>query len=277
MKDETSRQQSGHRPEFVISACSLYRKLNGNTRIVDLRPDAAIHNDFIPGAVSLDYAQLVKKIGDAQGMLPDQEDLVSLIEGLGIDAGAQVVAYDEDTGIRATRLLWTLYACGHRNLALLDGGINAWKSSGLPTSATQAMVNPRPYPCTIDETAVADMAYVMHSLENSNQCILDVRSLGEYRGTDLRAERGGHVPGALHFEWKQALEADGQLRHPDHIKAELLEAGVDPALEVIPYCQSNRRSAHMFHILKWLGYPKVRAYAGSWSEWGNSSSAPVET
>lgn len=268
---------SALRPELVISAGELSRVPGRHTRIVDLRPDSEVDHDFISGAVRLDYRQLTRKAGHAEAMLPDREALAMLIKGLGIDTDTLVVAYDENSGIRATRLLWTLYACSHRKLALLDGGMESWKSAGLPLESGPASPIAKPYPYTVDESAAAELDYIMESLDNSDRCILDVRSWEEYTGMDIRAKRGGHIPSAQHYEWKNVLDPRQELRDPDEIRAELLEAGVDPKLEIIPYCQSNRRSAHMFHILKWLGYPRVRAYQGSWSEWGNSASTPIET
>ncbi|MYB35337.1 MAG: sulfurtransferase [Gammaproteobacteria bacterium] len=272
-----SSHQTTSRPKLVIRAEELGSILGDYIRIVDLRPDSVISNDFIPGAIRLGYGQLTRKIGHAEGMLPDHKALTALISDLGIDADTRVVAYDENSGIRATRLLWTLLTCSHHNVALLDGGIEAWKAARLPVQSTPANPTPKPYSCTIDESTAAGMDYVMDSLHNSDRCILDVRSREEYAGIDIRAKRGGHIPSAHHYEWKNVLDTRKQLRNPDKLRSELLEAGVDPSLEIVPYCQSNRRSAHMFHILKWLGYPRVRAYQGSWSEWGNSASTPIET
>lgn len=269
--------QTTSRPELVIRAEELGSILGDHIRIVDLRPDSVTSHDFIPGAVRLGYEQLIRKIGHAEGMLPDHKVLTLLISGLGIDADTRVVAYDEHSGIRATRLLWTLLTCSHHNVALLDGGIEAWKASRLPVQPTPVKSTPKPYSCTIDGSTAAEMDYIMDSLHNSDRCILDVRSREEYAGIDIQAERGGHIPSARHYEWKNVLDTHQQLRNPDELQSELLEAGVDPNLEIVPYCQSNRRSAHMFYILKWLGYPRVRAYQGSWSEWGNSSSTPIET
>lgn len=269
--------QTTPRPELVIRTEELSSIPDDYIRIVDLRPDSEISHDFIPGAVRLGYGQLVRKTGPAEGMLPDHKALMAVIGDLGIDTDTRVVAYDENSGIRATRLLWTLLTCSHHNVALLDGGIEAWKAARLPVQSTPAKPVPKPYSCTIDESTSAEMDYIMDSLHNDDRCILDVRSWEEYAGIDIRAARGGHIPSARHYEWKNVLDARQQLRNPDEIRSELLEDGIDPDLEIIPYCQSNRRSAHMFHILKWLGYPRVRAYQGSWSEWGNSASTPIET
>ncbi|MCY4228125.1 MAG: sulfurtransferase [Gammaproteobacteria bacterium] len=271
-----SFQQTASRPELVVRAEQLSGILGDYIRIVDLRPDSAISHDFIPGAIRLGYGKLIREIGHAEGMLPDLGALATLISGLGIDASTRVVAYDEHSGIRATRLLWTLLTCSHHHVALLDGGIQAWKAEGLPVEPAPATPTPNPCSCTVDESTAAEMDYLMDSLRNSDRCILDVRSREEYDGIDIRAGRGGHIPSAVHYEWKNVLDTHQQLRDPDELRSELLEAGVDPSLEIIPYCQSNRRSAHMFYILKWLGYPRVRAYQGSWSEWGNSPSTPIE-
>lgn len=264
-------------PESVIGALELHERLGDDMRIVDMQPDSENHNDFICGAVRLDDKQLVRKVGEAEGLRPDRKVLTQLLDSLDIHPGTRVVSYDEGSGIGATRLLWILKTCGHRKCTLLDGGMKSWTANKLPVCPAPATVHPKSYRCTVDESVVADLAYIMDGLGRCDRCILDVRSEQEYRGRDQRAKHGGHIPGARNYEWKKMLNDDGTLKSPGRIRSELHEAGVDPACEIIVYCQSNRRASHTFHILKWLGCPRVRAYEGAWSEWGNSDATPIET
>jgi thiosulfate/3-mercaptopyruvate sulfurtransferase len=107
---------------------------------------------------------------------------------------------------------------------------------------------------------------------------LDTRSPGEYAGIDIRAARGGHIPGAVNMNWTEAMDPGRQLRFkPDHTLRRMLESkGVTPDKEVVVYCQTHHRSAHTYIVLKHLGYPRLRGYPGAWSEWGNSAELPIE-
>lgn len=261
----------------IVGTPDVYAALQDEAvRIVDLREEKETAGGFVPGAVWLDYACLVRRSGKAEGLLPGRKDLTQLLGRLGITPDTRVIAYDAGSGLRATRLLWTLAVCGYPGYTLMEGGMSAWLDGRFPLSGVPAQVQGTACPIHLDGSAVADLDYVNESLGRSDRCLLDVRSLGEYTGQDVRADRGGHIPGAVHLEWNSVLDEARCLKPPQVIRNALLRVGAVPEKEIIPYCQSNRRSAFMFVILKWLGYTRVRAYEGSWSEWGNSQYVPIE-
>ena len=262
-------------PDLVVSASTLSEMGEDNLKIIDLRSENEMQTGHIPGAVKLDYGKLVCKSGYAEGMLPPKQELERTLARLGITPQTKVVAYDADSGIRAARFLWTLAVCGHSRYALLDGGMNAWMSGGFPVSRSPIAVTCAQYRVLINESVIADYQYVTDHLGDSSCCLLDVRSDREFVGQDVRAKRGGHIPGAVHYEWSNVLKQDKSLRDPADIRSEIIAIGVSLDRQIIPYCQSNRRSAHTFLILKWLGYPNVRAYTGSWSEWGNMENVSI--
>jgi len=115
-------------------------------------------------------------------------------------------------------------------------------------------------------------------LHDPNVVFVDTRTLAEYRGETRRAERAGHIPGAVNFDWVNAIDQTRSLRlkPAQELKQVLSQMGVTPDKEVIAYCQTHHRSAHTYIVLKSLGYPRVRGYPGSWSEWGNSPETPIE-
>jgi thiosulfate/3-mercaptopyruvate sulfurtransferase len=125
---------------------------------------------------------------------------------------------------------------------------------------------------------VADKSYILSRLGQADLALLDTRSPGEYRGLDVRAARGGHIPGAVNMNWTTAMDQARQLRFKadGELRALLEGLGVTPDKEVIVYCQTHHRSAHTYMVLKHLGYPRIRGYPGAWSEWGNDAALPVE-
>jgi thiosulfate/3-mercaptopyruvate sulfurtransferase len=247
--------------------------------IVDLRNTDRYREGHLPGAVHLNYADIIRVSPPAMGLLPDEAQLSAALSGIGLTPDTFVVAYDDEGGGRAGRLLWTLDALGHRRFALLNGGIHAWAREGRPLD--QGVVTPTPshYAAHFENPAVvADEGAILARLGQPDLALLDTRSPGEFAGSDLRAVRGGHIPGAVNLNWTHAIDQENDLRFkPDATLRAMLEGiGVTPDKEVIVYCQTHHRSAHTYMVLKHLNYPKVRGYPGAWSEWGNDPSLPVE-
>ncbi|MBV8056934.1 MAG: sulfurtransferase, partial [Deltaproteobacteria bacterium] len=98
----------------------------------------------------------------------------------------------------------------------------------------------------------------------------------EYFGERVRAQRGGAIPGAIHRDWRQALDESGAFKPVAQLRAEFERMGLRPEREIIPYCQGGYRSAHAYYALRLAGYPRVRNYLGSWGEWGNREDLPIE-
>jgi thiosulfate/3-mercaptopyruvate sulfurtransferase len=244
--------------------------------VVDLSSD--YEQGHIPGAVHLDYEQITRSQPPVKGLLPDRAHLEALCRGLGLRTDTRVVACDDEGGGRASRLLWTLEVAGHAHCSLLDGGLTAWREEHYPITTQAAITEPRSYPVHFNDAIIADRDYVLAHLHDPGTVIIDCRKPSEYSGEYVMALRGGHIPGAVNIDWRQSQDPQRHLRlRPAAELRALYEAsGATPDKEIIVYCHSHRRSAHTYLVLKSLGYPRVRGYPGSWSEWGNDPGLPVE-
>ena len=246
--------------------------------IVDVRRPETCIDGHIPGAVSLVYQDLLRDNGLAKGLLPTSTRLSALFSGIGLSPGRHVVAYDDDSGAGAARLLWTLDVLGHRSFSLLNGGFSAWDEADLPISETLATPSASNF-CAIEvDDGVADFDYVLANLGNTDVVFVDTRTHEEYSGEIVRATRGGHIPGAVNFDWTEAIDPhdNHRLRSDDELRAMLAVRGITADKEIVAYCQTHHRSSHTYIMLKHLGYTRVRGYVGSWSEWGNRIDAPIE-
>ncbi len=249
-------------------------------RLIDLRGSDAHRQGHIAGAIPLDYAQLVHNKPPVMGLLPDIGTLSRTMSALGVTPDAWVVAYDDEAGGRASRLLWTLDVLGHGRFSLLNGGLQAWLAAGYPLTRKAVSYPSSTYEASLaNNAAIADKNYIIAHLGDPKICLLDTRSALEYHGLDQRAQRAGHIPGAVHFDWIQAIDRERYLRIKPHkvLQPMLADLGVTPDKEIIVYCHSHHRSAHTYIVIKNLGYPKIRGYAGAWSEWGNDLTVPIET
>ncbi|WP_374666815.1 sulfurtransferase [Acinetobacter sp.] len=251
-------------------------------RIIDLCRSSVYEQLHIPHAVHLKPGLLVRQEEQATGLLPDQDGLQQLIRHLNISPDHHVVVYDDEGGAWAGRLIWNLHCLGFSKASLLNGGIHAWLGAGLPTSSEVEPV-----------IAVEDLLQV--NLDGQDQYrirydqllqkvsahalqVWDCRTEDEYTGLRLAARRGGHIPGALHFEWSTALNRENHLKlHPlEHTQQRLEQLGFNLNEPVAVYCQSHHRSGLAYIVGRLLGW-KIQAYDGAWSEWGNRLDSPVIT
>jgi thiosulfate/3-mercaptopyruvate sulfurtransferase len=247
-------------------------------RIVDLNPSHIYARAHVPGAVSLDYARIIVPRPPAAAMLPSAEQLADVMGSIGLTPDHHVIAYDDEGNGRAGRFLWTLHAIGHTRGSLLNGGLRGWLSDNRPTENAAPAIERTTYPVRIGGEVVADKDYILAHLKDPAVLLVDTRAPEEYAGTNKRAQRGGHIPGAVNFNWTDAMDQMRQLRFKDlkEIRKALEAKGITPEKEIITYCQTHHRSAHTYMVLKVLGYPKVKSYPGSWSEWGNLPDTPIE-
>lgn len=248
--------------------------------IVDLGAPESYAKAHVPGAVHMAFAALVRGDRPAPGHLPEPDAFSRTLSEAGITPGHTVVAYDDEGGGRACRLIWNLHAAGHRRASVLNGGIHAWTAEERPVSAEAPAPAPRDYgPIEYSVAPVATRDEILGRLNDPALVLLDARTPEEYAGTNVRAAKGGHIPGAVNLNWLDAIDRSNSARlHPDGtLRRMLSERGITEDKDVFAYCHTHHRSAHSYVMLKHLGFPSVKGYAGSWSEWGNDPETPVES
>lgn len=248
-------------------------------RVVSLCKDSTYGQLHIPGSVHLAYTAITASRGMTHGLLPDPSHLEGVLGTHGIGNDSWVVAYDDEGGGNASRLLWTLQTLGHARFSLLNGGLHAWANERHPLSREPVRPVTTVFKASPSQTPVADADYLMQRLENDDLALWDARSLNEYRGISRFAQFAGHIPGAVNLDWFEVMDREHNLRlkPAEQLRSLLTQLGITPDKEIVTYCQTHHRSSLAWFVLKYLGYSKAKGYPGSWSDWGNRSDTPRAT
>ncbi|MFF7707628.1 rhodanese-like domain-containing protein [Pseudomonas sp. NPDC007930] len=261
---------------LVIEAAELNSRLGcAELVLVDLTSPARYQAGHIPGARFVDPKRTQLGQPPAPGLLPEMAALQALFGELGHNPNAVYVVYDDEGGGWAGRFIWLLDVIGHSRYHYLNGGVLAWEAEGLPLSTEVPAPVAGPVALTLHPGPTATLDYLLGRLGAADLAIWDARGPLEYSGEKVVAARGGHIPGAVNYEWTAGMDKNRQLRIREGLAAELLALGITPDKEVITHCQTHHRSGFTYLAAKALGYPRVKAYAGSWGEWGNRPDTPV--
>jgi thiosulfate/3-mercaptopyruvate sulfurtransferase len=234
---------------------------------------AAYDGGHLPGAIWVDLEHDLSAPGGAAGRhpLPAPEAFAAAMAALGIGDEDTVVAYDDDGGAIAARLVWMLRVTGHE-AALLDGGIGAWprELETEPARRAPSRFTPRAWPperlASID--TVADAPGV----------VIDGRSGERYAGApEPHDPRAGHIPGARSLPTREHVGPGGRLLDPATLRERFAAVGIDPGTDVISYCGSGVTACHNLLVLEHAGLGPGRLYPGSWSQWSRDPERPIET
>ena len=220
-------------------------------------------------------------------LLPDA--FAKLASRHGISPATTVIFYGDKANWWAAYALWVFRLFGHEKVKLLNGGRSKWEAEGRVVYArsfrSSPRVSTRSPPARLDAKIRAFKEDAL-AQSNARKPLIDVRSPGEFKGEITHMPeypqegvlRGGHIPGARSIPWKTAANDDGTFKSAEELRKIYIEnLGVDPADETIVYCRIGERSSHTWFVLTYLlGFPAVKNYDGSWTEWGNSVRVPIE-
>lgn len=225
----------------------------------------------LPGAVFFDIDEIADKSTSLPHMLPSPEDFEAAVGAMGISDKDRVVVYDEKGIQSAARVWWTFLAMGHKNAAVLDGGLPKWMKEGRPVTADKTVPVRTAYHAAPKPELAADAADVRAAL-SGGAAVLDARSPGRFAGKEAEPRAGlrpGRMPGATNLPFGLVLSENGTLRPPHELHRLFDEAGIGPETRIITSCGSGVTAAVLFLALTAAGFAGAAVYDGSWSEWGD--------
>ena len=263
-------------PVDLIEPAQLAEQLQApDLMTLDVSRSATYQQLHIPGAIHIDPSELVSGTPPASGKLPSELQLNNLFSRIGYHKDKRIVVYDDEGGGWAGRLIWTLDLLGHKRLGYLNGGLHAWAAEQRPLQR-EAVQPDRTDACLsiLRPEVRASAEDILEQLEQ-NIAIWDARSPAEYNGQKQLAARAGHIPGAINFEWTQGMDPERHYRLREDLAGRLDSIGLGKNQNIITHCQTHHRSGFTYMVARILGYQNIRAYDGSWSEWGNRTDTPI--
>ena len=273
-------------PEVLVEISWVAEHLKDpKIRIVEVSVDpTAFEQGHIPGAVTFNWFTDLEE--PLQRNIVGKARIEALLGKAGISNETTVILYGDNNNWFAAYAYWLLKHYGHRDARIMNGGRKKWIDEGRPLTKEATTVTPAQYRAKDPDSSIRALRdFVLESVGKPGRALVDVRSPREFTGELLApenlpqegAQRGGHIPGAANIPWGMAVREDGTFKSPEELKALYEGRGITSDKEVIAYCRIGERSSHTWFVLKeLLGYPKVRNYDGSWTEWGSMINIPIE-
>ena len=256
----------------------------GPVVVVDIRTDVfAYLRGHLPGAVYLHTETLRASRGGVPAQLLDGAVYAALFSRMGLPYDRRVVIYSagETHNIDATFLAWLLAGFGHRHVAVLDGGFFKWQLEQRPVVGQYPRLARTSFPAEPFRPEQASLEDVRRALHTGETILVDARRPDQYAGQTGAQMRRGHIPGAINHYWQSDLtrEGFGYVWKPlAELRAGYAAQGITPDKDIITYCNSATEASHVHFALRYLlGYPHVRVYVGSWTEWAEREELPLET
>jgi|HubBroStandDraft_6_1064221.scaffolds.fasta_scaffold177050_2 thiosulfate/3-mercaptopyruvate sulfurtransferase len=259
------------------------RVVDSSFKLPGITPTAREDYDrgHIPGTVFFDIDDIAEPGASLPHMVPSPELFARKMEGLGIGDDDRVIVYDSAGLSSAGRAWWMLRLFGHRNVALLDGGLPQWKADGRPLET--AVPNPplRRFTARFDPALVRDKHALLDNLATRREQVVDARAAGRFAGVAEETRPGlrrGHIPGSRNLPYDRVTDPQThRLRDAEALSELFRDAGVALDRPIVTSCGSGVTACALAFALHLIGHPGAAVYDGSWSEWGLPGDTPVET
>ena len=273
-------------PDVLVSTDWVLEHLSDpSVRIIESNEDPALfEHGHIPGAIKLDWHTDLQDQVNRDFI--DKSGFEALMSSIGVSNDSTVVFYGDRNNWYATYTFWLFKYFGHEDVRIMNGGRTRWEAEGKPYAADPAGHPETTYTASEPDMAIrAFRADVLDAVSSGRVGLLDVRSPQEFSGELYHmpgypqegAQRAGHIKGARNIPWAKAMNEDGTFKPVGELRALYEAEGFVPDKETIAYCRIGERSSHSWFVLTYLlGYPNVRNYDGSWTEWGSLVNVPNE-
>jgi len=274
-------------PDFepLITSQQLQSLPQDERVLIDTRPTWKYLLGHIPGAINLsDWNDFTTRTGHVHGQInQDKNFIVERLRSLGINAKKTIVVYGDLTDKWRTdgRFFWMFEFYGFTRTALLKGGFQHWKQAGFPT---ERGFGPNSKPSALEASDIhfnrrilADQNWIAQRLGSKDIVLIDNREKREYEGaTPYGSLRGGHIPGAVHIDWREFFKSNGTMKPREALVILLKSRDIHPSQQIVVYCTGGVRSAMAYFVFRYLGYT-VRNYDGSWWDWSYNPKLPIES
>ncbi|MBM7838679.1 thiosulfate/3-mercaptopyruvate sulfurtransferase [Alkalihalobacillus xiaoxiensis] len=272
---------------MIVTSEWLNAQQEENIVILDARHDLVdlefgrreYNKDHIPGALFIDMATELADLsleGGGRYPMPSPQKMADMFAKKGINEDSRVVVYDDNNGgMAAGRVWWMLHYLGKNQVALLEGGISAWKEKGFPTTNEVKPRTPIQFTPTIRNNERIEAEEVYKKLADDNVVLIDARTFDRYSGqSETLDAKAGHIPGALSYFWKEILADNKKWKNNEELGVHF--NAINKESEVIVYCGSGISACPNVMALKKAGYSNVKLYPGSWSDWITHDQYPIE-
>ncbi len=274
------------KPDYLVETDWVAEHLRDpKVRIVESDEDILLYDTgHIPGAIKLDWFTSLQAPLERDFL--SQSAFEKLLSNLGIGSDTTVVFYGDKNNWFACYSFWLFEYYGHRDRKIMNGGRNKWAMEGRPMTREIPSYPKTTYKAQPANKNIRAFREEVFRHVDQHLPLVDVRSPQEYTGELIHmpgypqegAQRGGHIPGAMNIPWSMTInQADGTFKSVDELRQLYESHNIRPEQKIVAYCRIGERSSHTWFVLKYLlGYPDIKNYDGSWTEWGNMVGAPIE-
>ncbi len=253
-------------------------------RLVESDEDYLLYETgHLPRAVKVDWFTTLQH--PVRRDFLNREEFEALCRTLGIANDTTIIFYGDKNNWFACYSFWLFEYYGHQKMKIMNGGRAKWMAEGRPMTNEVPRFSPTNYQAKEPDSSIRAFRDEVLKQVQEKRPLVDVRSPQEFTGELLHmpnypqegAQRGGHIPGAVSVPWSKAVREDGTFKSEEELRQIYESVGARPDEKIIAYCRIGERSSHTWFVLKYLlGYPNVKNYDGSWTEWGNLVGAPIE-